>query len=455
MAHCHCKKQSLTLASSLKAMLSLVLLIAGYFTVCSANLPIVKTAAPKAQALKLALRVIKDGNEAEVSKLASAVAKTLQITGQFQIDSALSAQPAAKKDITALFAQGYSLVIYLNSCPSEDEKRAIEWRLYDTSNADQLASKKYYLLGTNSWGWAYNLADDIWFELKQQRSSFASKIAYLKKKTTPLGTDSIICVSNFDGTDEREIFSSKGTYVGLYWNADVQSPAIYCSEFTRFKVRLDTINLQGKKRVILNFDGTCVGISVGKTNDDAVYCLSGNIWRFHYDKEQCISYHTCLIKNDGKNCTPTLLAGGDIIFCSDAPSLKKVVGSPQGPQIYYYHHTDRTIEPLTTEGYCVGPAYTPVTQRLAYSKKVKGVMQLFVYDFKQKNHRQVTFDEGNKIDSSWSSCGNYLVFCHQSPGKSRIAAMHIALKERWYITKPGVQAYYPACSPVYRNFPSL
>lgn len=418
------------------------------------------TLASQSQAVRLGLRIIapeSSSKHTELIELAQLVAKTLQVTGQFAVDVMPSEQPKTKNDITSLFAQGYGLVIFINYCPVvENENPSIEWRLYDTTNAHQMSSRKFFLVGPSCMGWAYNLADDMWFDLKQQRSSFASKIAYIKKKTNRFGsTQSVICVSNFDGSCEKEIFTSTGTYVGLYWNADVLKPAIFCSEFTRYRIRLDSISLTGKKKVVLNFEGTCVGISVGKNNSEAVYCLSGNIWKFNYSKQQRISYHNCIIKNDGKNSTPTLLENGDIIFCSDSKMLKKGYSASSGPQICRYRNDTKTTELITNDGYCVGPSYTPVTQKIAYSKKVNRVMQLFVYDCKNKTHQQVTFDEGNKIDCSWSACGNYLVFCYQLKGTSRVGAMHITLRERWYITPPGVQAYYPACSPVYRNFPVM
>lgn len=418
------------------------------------------TVPAQSQALRLALRVISSDiatKNTELCDLAQLVAKTLQITGQFAVDVATVEQPKTKNDIASLFAQGYGLVIFMNYCVTPgDATQEIEWRLYDTTDTNQISSRKFHLIGSSILGWAYNLADDMWFDLKQQKSSFASKIAYIKKKTNRFGgTQSVICVSNFDGSCEKEIFTSSGTYVGLYWNADVLKPAIFCSEFTKFKIRLDSISLTGKKKIVLNFEGTCVGISVGKNNTEAVYCLSGNIWKFNYSKQNKTSYHTCIIKNDGKNSTPTLLENGDIIFCSDAKSLKKGYANARGPQICQYHNDTKAIELITTDGYCVGPAYTSVTKRIAYSKKVNRIMQLFVYDCKNKTHQQVTFDAGNKIDCSWSACGNYLVFCYQVNGMSRIAAMHITLRERWYITQPGVQAYYPAWSPVYRNFPIL
>ena len=37
-------------------------------------------------------------------------------------------------------------------------------------------------------------------------------------------------------------------------------------------------------------------------------------------------------------------------------------------------------------------------------------MQLFLYDDRTKDHRQITFTKGSKDECSWSPCGNYIVY---------------------------------------------
>ena len=61
-------------------------------------------------------------------------------------------------------------------------------------------------------------------------------------------------------------------------------------------------------------------------------------------------------------------------------------------------------------------------------------MQLFTYDLNNHKEEQITFGAGNKIDACWSPCGNYLLFCYQNNKLSRIARVHVVVKEINFIT---------------------
>lgn len=246
-----------------------------------------------------------------------------------------------------------------------------------------------------------------------------------------------------------------GTYVGLYWHHDTSNPCLFCSEFTRFNVRLISANFQGRKKIVLNVPGTCVGISVAHDNNQAVYCRSGSLWRYQYNEQEQKGEHRVLIKNEGKNFTPTMLENGDIIFCSDSRKFKKDFPKARGPQICYYHAADGRTELLTQEGYCVGPSYCPRTKKVAYSKKVNGWMQLFVCDIKKRESKQITFDASNKIDCCFSPCGNYIVFCQQQGPSSRIALIHVAMKKKTYVTGALEFCTCPSWSPIYKTVPMV
>ena len=263
----------------------------------------------------------------------------------------------------------------------------------------------------------------------------------------------VVCVVNSDGSQEQELIKKLGTYVSLYWHHDKGNPCLFCSEFTRSNVRLISANFQGRKKMVLNVPGTCVGISVSHDNNKAVYCRSGTLWSYQYNSTLQRSEHTVLIKNEGKNVSPTLLENGDVIFCSDSRKLRKGYPKATGPQICRYHGSDGSISLLTQDGYCVGPSYCALTKKIAYSKKVNGLMQLCVYDCATKESRQITYDQGHKIDCCWSPCGNSIVLCQQQGPESRIAMIHVAMRKKTYITGPQDFCTCPAWSPIYDTVP--
>lgn len=407
----------------------------------------------KREPLQLLLAIVvpaKDQSvDKETSELARLLANNLQRSGQFKVTITQCISPSSQSELNTVLDAAYPLKIFLN----KEGDHHYAWRLYDVHDRVLIKGMKYAKRGKYIHSYADNIADEIWPILTKQAGGFSTKIGYVKRKhTTSKRQRSVVCVVNSDGSHEQELIKKLGTYVGLYWHHDKGNPCLFCSEFTRYNVRLISANFQGRKKVVLNVPGTCVGISVSHDNNRAVYCRSGTIWQYTYYPAEQKSEHRVLIKNDGKNVSPTLLENGDVIFCSDSHKIKQGIKA-HGPQICHYHADDGSITLLTKEGYCVGPSYCPRTRKVAYSKKVHGTMQLWVYDFHTNESRQITTDPGNKIDCCWSPCGNYILYCHQQGNDSRIAMIHVAMKKRTFITQPKEYCACPSWSPLYNSVP--
>lgn len=402
------------------------------------------------QAMPLLIGVM-PAEDDQLMFLAKLLAQNLQRSGQFAVEVKGVKVPSKQSELDRLFDKKYPLTIFLQH---DDNNNAINWRLYDVPDKKLLKGKKYVKRGSYSHGYADNIADELWPILTSEPSSFSTKLAYVKRRS-PIGKrqQSIICVANSDGSHEQIIIPKLGTYVSLYWHNDTANPCLFCSEFTKYNVRFASTNVQGRKSTVLNLRGTCVGISVAHDNNKAVYCRSGTIWLYEYNPKTKKGMHRVLVTNEGKCFSPTLLTGGDVIFCSDAPSLRKDKTSSRGPKIYRYTAKDKSIVLLTKEGYCVGPSYCATNGKIAYSKRINGVMQLCIYDPKTGKDIQLTHDAGNKIDCSWSPCGRYIVFCFQKERSSRIVVMHVAMRKRSYITSAREYCTCPAWSPVYEEVP--
>ncbi len=404
--------------------------------------------------LPLLLAVTPAGDK-ELADLAHLLANNLERSGQFKVSVKGYQVPATQADLRKLLDPSYPLEIFLN----REDNSHFSWRLYDVHDAHLIKGMNYAKRGTFLHGYADNLADELWPILTKQPGSFSTKIAYVKRKQSASKRQRhVVCVINSDGSHEQELIDKIGTYVGLYFdkgNKAEDNPCLFCSEFTRSNVRLISTNFQRRKKIVLNVPGTCVGISVAQDNNKAVYCRSGTIWQYSYDPTAMRSEHAVLIKNEGNNVSPTLLENGDVIFCSDSRKVRKNHPKATGPQICLYRAQDRSISLLTQEGYCVGPSYCPRTKKIAFSKKVQGIMQLYTYDMRTKDTKQITHDQGHKIDCCWSPCGNYIVYCHQQGKESRIAIIHATMKKRTFLTPANDYCTCPAWSGVFERVPMV
>lgn len=412
---------------------------------------------PKIEQLSLLIGILPNSSES-LKNAVKIIKNCLQRTSQFDVIIKVLDQPRKKTDIQELFDEGFTWVIFLkenDSSNNNDSINTLEWRIYDPIDAIMIKGKKVAKNNNVLKEWAYTIADQLWLELMQMPNCFASKIAYIKRKKDSKGKPcSIICLCDYDGSHYYELLNNSGIYVNTYWHTSSTVPRLFCSEFTRYNVRLISLSMQKHKKVVLNVDGTCVGISLAKKSNQAVYCRSGDIWHYGYNTRYKKGVHTRIIKNKGKNTNPILLENNDVIFCSDDPNMQHRKYAHNGPKICYYHKNTKKTEILTPLGYCVSPAYCAYTNKLVYSKKTKGLMQLFIYDMATQKHEQLTYNTGNKVDACWSSCGSYIVFCYNMSSEvgSRIAILHVATGKIWFITNKGDDCCYPSWSPKLDSF---
>lgn len=399
--------------------------------------------APKEHAKLKLLLVMVGEQKQELNKILDVVKKDLEFSGQFSVDIEPAQQVATKKEVAGLFARGYSLAIFFNSTPAND---AIEWRLYDTTQIMMLKGSKAQKRGMVLRGWAHNMADGLWVALTGQEGMFSTKIAYCKdvpvKRKKKVNH---VYVTDYDGSNLELLVSTLTVNVAPRWNRDRKNPLVFYSEYTNSNVRMVAVNMHKKRKIASDFDGVNMLAAFSHDGKRVAYCASrgkGSCQIYCYDTGGLIK----ITDNAGNNVAPCFSEDdSDLFYCSDS-----VTGSPQ---IFCYDMDRKQQIRLTDGGYCASPSYCAKRKRLSYSKIVNGTMQLFVYDVVAKVHTQLTFDEGHKEESSWSPCGNYLLFSVEQGAHSRIAMLNVMSNDRRYITPNGVFCAYPAWSSTYDEFP--
>lgn len=377
------------------------------------------------------------GDDNALDKLAALFKENLERSHQFLVTIKTFSSLRTTTEISALFNEGFPLIVFLNAT---DKGGALEWRMYDATQVVMVKGKKYYKRDQWPVTWANNIADDVWIELLGSRGSFSTQIAYSKR----VGKSSYICSSDLLGRQERLIVPSpleqacglgKHVRIAPCWYPDGEYPRLIFSEFTPSNVRLVMTDLHHRTRVVLDADGTHVGVSYARHGKEVVFVRSGSLWRHFFDPITNRSAYRPIIKNQGTCASPNLLENGDIIYCCKG-------------KIYHYNAATQTQAPLIDKGYCVGPTVCEAKGLIGYSKKVGNTMQLFVYDMNQKTYRQLTYDDGDKIDPCWSPCGTWIAFCCEYQSASRIGIINIMTGVSYFITPEDVSCSYPAWSPV-------
>lgn len=343
----------------------------------------------------------------------------------------LTQSPTKRSEITGLFERGFDAALFIGY---EGPGMPVDWRLYDTKPGAMVCGKRYGI-GGEMRDLVYGVASAVVKELLGQEPPFLTKIAFVEKDRPK--RQSLLCMVDFDGSHYKTFYRSRRTLVAPIWSPDKDLPFVVVSEFTPSNVRFIGVDMAGKRYPVIDRDGTNVGLSYAGPAE-VVYGRSGEIWHYRYNEKTKQGTHKRIVRGRGVCASPTLMPSGDVIFCCDG-------------KIKRYNAAAGCTEIVVADGYCVGPSYSKAADAIVYSKRVRGLMQLCVYDMRTKQSTQVTSGPGDKIDPCWSPCGNYCAFCLQSGRQSRIALYSFALKDHWFLTPADKNCSCPTWSPRFES----
>lgn len=395
------------------------------------------TAETAIQPMKLFIGVVGKGSATpDGEKFIADLKRCCEWSGRFAITVQPLAQvPRKKREVKKLFQELYDCALFITY---NGPHAPIEWRLYDTSQGTMLDGKRISSDGNAPA--ACKVADVVLKALTNEPQLFLSKIVYRKRDRRGI---SYLMVTDFDGTNAQVLLQSKRILVAPRWNNDPECPMIIFSEFTPCNVRLMMGDLRGRSLPVLDVEGTTVGVSCVQMSDDVVYCHSGDIWLYHYHPTSKKGMHTRIITEGSDVCaTPVAMPQGDILYCCHGV-------------IKHYEKTTKKRTVLIGDGYCVAPSYSPVSDQIAYAKRVGKEMQIYLYDQKTGRHEQLTFASkdhassdynAHKTDPCWAPDGIHLVFCWERSGVSRIALLNTLTKNYHFITSENEFCSYPAWS---------
>lgn len=352
-------------------------------------------------------------------RIAKIIRDDLEFTDQFDVDLKKTTQKLEEIKSKQLFKQGTSLITFFELVekkrkqgPKQEKlitRRCTRAIVKDTSSDRVVFDKTIMMNEKKLLTQAHALSGDILEALTGDRGVCSSSLAYCKMLSSH---HKVVCLSDYACKRESVVVPTKTVNVAPSWHTKV--PVLFYSQLTKSNNRLMSVDLRtGKHNIICSYAGLNMQPAFSDDGKTAVICLSGgkgNSELYLYDPRLCKKagkrVFKPLTKNGAHNVSPCMLAGGDVIFCSDYETGL--------PQVYHLERATGKTKRLTGgEGYCAAPAYCTKTNMLVYTRPVKGVFQLFTLslnDLEAVDERQITSCQGNKHEPSWSECGRYIAF---------------------------------------------
>lgn len=367
------------------------------------------------------------------------VTTLVQSTGQFQVTIKEIETAQKRQSIEQLADAGFGLALFF----SADDHESITWRLYDTISVAQVRGKQCARGQQTLAEWAISVVDGFWADLTGQPSSFASLIAacrqapHNKKRVN----NELYLLHPFFGVQQfGYIKLASGNNFAPRWHAN--KAVVFYSQHTPFNVRLMAVYPEMISQVIMNREGQNMTPAIAH-DGRVVLALSDNdqvrLYEYRFDKTLKKSFLTCLTHGAGDFISPSFVDDWRVVFCH--------VDERNMPRLGLLDIGTHAITWVPV-GNALSPSAHQATHRIAYSKKINGIYQLFMYDCKNHQESQLTTDVMDKDECSWSPCGNYIACCVQTATKSRIAIIDVWDRRMRFLTPVNQRWSYPSWSPV-------
>ena len=356
-----------------------------------------------------------------LEKIAHVVQFDVEFSDQIDVEAKRNKTELSAKTLEKLYDRGTSLCLYLKgqgSINDEDPIHVIA-TIKDPASNTVLFEKSFTCRPENLVYDAHKISDEIIPTLTGTKGPMLGTLAYCKQLNT---RQKAICLADYACKTEKVVVKSKTINIAPRWHS--HAPILFYSQFTRSNSRLMSLDMRFKAhRTICSYDGLNMQPSFSPDGTKAVLCLSGggNAELYLYDQALFNALKKRVFQpitsNKGNNVSPCYLPNGDIVFCSDFQTGM--------PQIYLLDKATGQTKQLTNgKGYCAAPSYCAQNNSIVYTRYIKGVFQLFTLNVSadQPHEKQLTFNQGDKNEPTWSECGKYVAFSygHRKPGTGKL-----------------------------------
>ena len=317
----------------------------------------------------------------------------------------------------------------------------VEFRLFDTFSASQLAGQRYPGVRADRLRWlAHQISDEIYYALTGEKGAFATRIAYVTETAGQEGEVAYaLNVADSDGGNPVVLRTSPDPIMSPAWSPDGRRLAYVSFEGGRSRIMMQEL-ATGLRREVTGFpgingapafspDGRRLALTLSRDGSPDIYVLtleSGELRR--------------LTSGPGIDTEPAWSPdGGTLIFTSNRsggrPQLFRISAagggaperltfsgrynaraafSPDGSRLAFVHESggeyriavmrigDEKIEVLTNGGLDESPTFSPNGRLILYATTERGRSALAAVSIDGRFRQRLSIDETGVRDPAWS-----------------------------------------------------
>lgn len=270
--------------------------------------------------------------------------------------------------------------------------------VYELPSGNPVFQKNYSIQSRSSRKLAHEFVADILYRFTGNRGIAQSKIVFTNSNT---GNKELYVV-DYDGQNLRRLTSTKNINLLPRWSPDGRE--IIFTSYRRNNPDLYIYSLDS---------GTTKSLSARTgLNSAASFAPNGNEILVTLSYEGAPKLY--LIDRSGKvvrKLTKGTSAETSASFSPDGRKIVFVSDRPGWPQIYVMNADGSNMERISETGYCDSPVWSPLGDKIAYSRGTKsGEHDIVIHDLSSGQAARLTDGSGKNENPSFSPDGKFIVF---------------------------------------------
>ncbi len=285
--------------------------------------------------------------------------------------------------------------------------------VYELPSGNPVFQKNYQIAARSQRKLAHEFVADILYRFTGNRGLSQSKIVFTNSSTG----NKELYVIDYDGQNLRRLTSSKKINILPRWSPDGKE--VLFTSYRRSNPDLYIYSMDsGQTRAVSSRIGLNTAASYSPDGKEILVTLS-------YEggpKVYLLDHQGKLIRKLTKGNSADTSAS----FSPDGRKIVYVSDRPGWPQIYVMDKDGGNSERISETGYCDSPVWSPLGDKIAYSRGTKtGEHDIVVHDLSSGQAARLTDGSGKNENPSFSPDGRFIVFTSNRNKKRELYSVSV------------------------------